>query len=150
MHEVWKLLNLLYLYGRPGLRQEDLDRAGAGCHNRAIMYLEHIGAIVRDDNSDQYRLGKTASGLMQMFTLVRSLSPATNLRIDYPEAFVAMPYAEAYKRVYDDLIEPSVREAGLCCNRADERARVGSLEEGLWRGILSAGIINAEVSLRPT
>ena len=45
-----------------------------------------------------------------------------------------MPYAETYKRVYDDLIEPGVREAGLHCNRADERARVGSLEEGLWVG----------------
>ena len=146
MDEGWKLLTLLFLYGRPGLRLEDLDRAGAGCHNRAVDLVEHMGAIIRDHDSGQYRLGKTALGLMQTFTLVRRLSHATNLRIDYPEAFVAMPYAEAYKRVYDDLIEPGVRQAGLRCNRADERARVGSLEEGLWSGILSAGIIIAEVS----
>jgi hypothetical protein len=146
MDEGLKLLNLLFLYGRPGLTQEDLDRAGAGCQNRAVVGLEARGAIFRDPDSGQYRLGEAAAGLMQTFTLVPALSRATHLRIDYPEAFVAMPYAESYKRVYDDLIEPGVRDAGLHCNRADERARVGSLEEGLWRGILSAGIIIAEVS----
>ena len=146
MDEGLKLLNLLFLYGRPGLGHEDLDRAGAGCHNRAVIWLENNGAIIPDRDSGGYRLGETAAGLMQTFTLVRRLSHATSLRIDYPEAFVAMPYAETYKRVYDDLIEPGVKDAGLHCNRADERARVGSLEEGLWIGILSAGIIIAEVS----
>lgn len=56
MDEGWKLLNLLFLYGRPGLQQEELDRAGAGCHNRAVQWLEHIGAITRDVHSGQYRL----------------------------------------------------------------------------------------------
>lgn len=83
---------------------------------------------------------------MQTFTLVRRLSYVSNFRIDYPEAFVAMPYNDTYKRVYDDLIKPGIIEAGLECNRANERARVGSLEEGIWSGVLAAGIIIAEVS----
>ena len=86
MDEGLKLLNLLFLYGRPGLSHEDLDRAGAGCHNRAVIWLENMGAIIPDRDSGGYRLGEAASGLMQTFTLVRRLSHATSLRIDYPEA----------------------------------------------------------------
>lgn len=143
--EVWKLLNLLFVHGKR--TQAELDRAGAGCEHRVIERLKHWGAIQVDDKSGQYRLSDTVTELMGSFLLVPRHADGVHMCVDHPRAFIAMPYREDFSNaVYGQLIEPSVRNAQLDCDRADERARVGSLEHGLWSGILAAGLIVAEVS----
>jgi hypothetical protein len=70
------------------------------------------------------------------------------LWVDYPLAFVAMPFqADWSDDVYLRMIKPAVEGAGLECQRADAKVMVGDIREGLWKHILHAGIIVADISI---
>jgi hypothetical protein len=44
------------------------------------------------------------------------------------------------------MIQPAVTGAGLECVRGDELVRVGALTENVWKGIVRAGLMIADVS----
>jgi len=70
------------------------------------------------------------------------------MRVDYPEAFVIMPFSEPWSdRLYSDMIEPAVKAAGLDCVRGDTAVRVGDLARNIWDAIMRAGVVIAEVSV---
>jgi hypothetical protein len=140
----WKALHLLNMYqhGPKGLTNADLMRAGCYVEDALVDngLVEKVGGTFVLSQAGRFLLGS--------FGVIRRRWPSRlNLWVDYPRAFVAMPFTESWSNdVYRRVIKPAIGEAGLECRRADESMRVGELREGLWKHILRAGIIIADIT----
>ena len=62
------------------------------------------------------------------------------------KAFVIMPLAAEYDRVYDELIKPACAESGLAAHRADEISRHCSIMRDIIDGLLQSEIVIAELT----
>lgn len=147
--DIWKVVHLLYLYqrGPEGLPYSALQSAGINCYADTIDELVHSGVLERVQSSG-YVLSHAARKMLQVCTVGNRRWAAPDMWVDYPHAFVAMPYAESWSAsVYCEMIEPAVTSAGLKCIRGDSIVRVGDLTQGIWGLILQAGIIIADISV---
>jgi hypothetical protein len=96
----------------------------------------------------QYKLSAAAQKLLEVCTVANRGGYTGDVRVDFPQAFVIMPFSEIWSnRVFDLMIEPAVTAAQLECTRGDTTVRVGSLTVDIWGQVMQAGIIIADVSV---
>jgi hypothetical protein len=92
-------------------------------------------------------LHDTARQMIEKCLVASHNQGGTLVRVDYPQAFVIMPFSEKWsKKVYKKMIEPAVCEAGLECVRGDTVLRIENLTANIWGEILRAGIVVADLS----
>ena len=63
-------------------------------------------------------------------------------------AYVIMPYAKEFDRVYRNLIKPAVEACGLECRRTDKDMRGGNVMQNVIRDLAQAKIVIADISTR--
>lgn len=141
----WKLLHLLYSTQRTSLSLDELAQAGIDCYTDTFLLLEATGLVHKQDT--HYRLAPQAAVLASNFVVAHPRWPGADLRVDYPQAFVIMPFSQSWSgAVYSQMIKPAVEAAGLACVRGDDPIRVGDLMKTVWDAILISGVMIAEVS----
>jgi hypothetical protein len=151
-HQEWKMVHLLYLYGRRTgrsarrvLTEDELRSAGVHCDPDSRQVLEDARVVKRIGNA--YELSQPARKLLSTFTLAKGPETQADLRIDYPEAFVVMPFSQPWSGdVYAKLFEPAIADAGFKPMRGDAIVRLGDLGTNVWRSICLAGVIVADVT----
>ena len=93
-------------------------------------------------------LTESALACLGHFTIAKAPDNGIDIRIDYPEAFVIMPFSELWSSdVYDSLFVKGIKSAGFSVVRGDEIPRVGNLDDNVWRSITQAGVIVADASV---
>lgn len=142
----WKMLHLLGLYSRnKGIHYERLWDAGVDCYNDASdMTVRKKMTSISEDN--YYKLTEATANMLELGTFGYKAGKAGDFRVDYPSAFVIMPYREPYESLWKKAVKPAANSSGLECDRADESVRIGDLRDTVWSNILAAGLIVAEVS----
>ncbi len=151
-HQQWKMVHLLYQYAyrsgrsaRPVLTEDELRAAGVHCDTDTWQLLEDASVVKRVGNA--YELSKAARKLVSTFTLAKGQETNLDIRVDYPEAFVVMPFGQSWSNdVYGNLFKPGVEEAGFEVSRGDSEVRLGDLGTNVWRSITQAGVIVADVT----
>ena len=144
--DMWKMVHLLYRFGKPEIPFPDLNAAGLNCYSDTFVPLLNDGIIV--DKGGAYALTPTATAMLERFVVARKDKGYPDILVDYPRAFVIMPFSQPWSEdVYRLVIEPAVRSAGLECVRGDTLARVGDLTSNVSGEILRAGLVIAEVTV---
>ncbi len=152
-HQEWKMIHLLYGYARRKnsgnrrvLSEEELTSAGVHCDPDSRQILEDAGVVKRIGN--EYELSKAARKIVSTFTLAQGPDVNVDIRVDYPEVFVVMPFSEPWSNdVFTKLFTPGIEEAHFKVSRGDSVVRVGDLNTNVWRSITQAGLIVADVSV---
>lgn len=146
------MIHLLYGHARRTadgassvLTEDELTAAGVHCDTDSRLDLEQAGVVRRVGNA--YELSQAARKIVGTFTLAQGPEANRDIRVDYPEAFVVMPFREPWsKRVFEDFFRPAIEAAAFQASRGDAIVRVGDLGTNVWRSITQAGVIVAEVS----
>jgi hypothetical protein len=142
----WKMLHLLYGSQRPSLTYGELKAAGVDCYNDTIMVLQGMG-IVSEFAPQQYSLAPVAAAMLNTFVITQRRWQGPDIRVDYPQAFVIMPFSQPWSAaVYEQMIQPAVEAAGLVCVRGDGLVRAGDLMQTVWGALLVSGVMIADVS----
>ena len=152
-HQEWKMIHLLYTYARKSgtsdryvLTDRELTDAGVYCGPDTHQLLEDTGVVTRIGN--EYELSEPTRKILSTFTVALPPDARVDLRIDYPEVFVVMPFSEEWSdEVFDQMFEPGIEDAGFTVSRGDSIVRVGDLSTNVWKSITQAGVIVAEVSV---
>jgi hypothetical protein len=152
-HQEWKMIHLLYGHARrtgPGdrriLTEEELTSAGVHCDVDSRQPLEEAGVVMRIDN--EYELSRAARKIISTFTVAKGPEASVDIRVDYPDVFVVMPFSERWSsNVFTELFTPGITDAGFTVSRGDSIVRVGDLSTNVWTSITQAGLIVAEVSV---
>ena len=152
-HQEWKMIHLLYQYARRAggssrrvLTEQELTNAGVHCDPDSRQVLEDAGVVERV--GDAYELSQAARKIVSTFTLAKGPETNVDIRVDYPEAFVVMPFAQPWSdTVFTNLFKPGIEDAKFLASRGDAIVRVGDLGTNVWRSITQAGIVVAEVSV---
>jgi len=152
-HQEWKMIHLLYRVARRRdggdrtvLTAQELISAGVHCEPDTHAVLEHVGVVTRI--GDDYELAAPVREVIRRFILAKGPEVDVDVRVDYPEVFVVMPFSEAWSEsVYRDMFEPAIQAAGFAASRGDSIVRVGELSTNVWRSITQAGLLVAEVSV---
>jgi hypothetical protein len=144
---MWKMVHLLHLYGHPALPKVALLNAGIDCDPDTIQPLLSSG-VIQEHPVGQYVLSSAALKLLETCVLANRRAVGVDVRVDYPHAFVVMPFSESWSDVvYRQMIEPSLRSAQLEYARGDTTVRVGDLTTNIWNEILRAGLVIADISV---
>jgi hypothetical protein len=152
-HQEWKMIHLLYGYARRTgtgdrrvLKEFELTEAGVHCDVDSRLPLERAGVVIRIN--DEYELSKPAEKIIETFTVAKGPESMVDIRVDYPEVFVVMPFSEPWSNdVFEKMFKPGIEDAKFNVSRGDSIVRVGDLSTNVWRSITQAGIIVAEVSV---
>lgn len=152
-HQEWKMIHLLYRYAyrrdggdRRVLTEVELDNAGVHCDADSRQLLEDSKAVTRIGN--EYALSKPARALISKFTVAKGPEVNVDLRVDYPEVFIVMPFSEPWSDdVNKKMFTPGIEDANFTVIRGDLIVRVGGLSMNVWKSITQAGLIIAEVSV---
>lgn len=152
-HQEWKMIHLLYQYGRrrdggPNrvLTEHELEAAGVHCDPDSRQVLEDAEVVRRVGNA--YELSMAARKIVSTFTLAKGPETNIDIRVDYPEAFVVMPFGQSWSNdVYANLFKPAIEAANFVASRGDAIVRVGDLGTNVWRSITQAGVIVADVTV---
>lgn len=130
---------------REVLTTDELEHAGVHCRVDTLVPLMDAGIVSWVD--DEWELTKPAREILRHFVVAKHPGKRIDIRIDYPEAFVVMPFGETWSDdVYKGLLVTGVEGAGFSVVRGDKIPRVGNLDENVWQSITQAGVIVAEVS----
>ena len=144
----WKMLHLLYTLrpGVVGLTAQQLAVSGVDCGPDTIQPLVDAKAV-DVDASGLHSLTQPTRKIMQCCVLGNRRWSGSDMRVDYPEVFVIMPFGQNWSQsVYDTMIRPAVEGVNLRCVRGDTPPRVGDLSQTIWNAVMRAGLIIAEVS----
>lgn len=152
-HQEWKMIHLLYQYGRRTgdgprrvLTESELTAAGVHCDPDSRQVLEDADVVRRV--GDTYELSKAARKIVSTFTLAKGPETNVDIRVDYPEVFVVMPFGQPWSNeVFTDFFKPAIEAANFVASRGDAIVRVGDLGTNVWRSITQAGLIVAEVTV---
>jgi hypothetical protein len=143
----WKMLHLLHLYGNDGIDEGLLAAAGIHCRDDTMHRLFDAGSVLLK-NDGRYRLAPAVRHVLDVCVVANRVWPGEEMRIDYPEVFVVMPFSEPWSQdVFEQAIRPGVEVAGCRCVRGDTVVRVGDLSRNIWNAILQAGIIIVDVTV---
>ena len=153
VHQEWKMIHLLYNCARRKdngdrriLTEQELTRAGVHCDPDSRSLLEDAGVVTRIGN--EYELSKPARKIISTFTVAKIEKGNFDIRVDYPEVFVVMPFSESWSDdVFMKMFKPGIKDAGFEPKRGDSIVRVGDLNTNIWKRITQAGLIVAEVSV---
>jgi len=152
-HQEWKMIHLLYQYARRTadgssrvLTEEELTAAGVHCDADSRQPLEDAEVVRRVGNA--YELSKAVRKILSTFTLAKGPEVSVDIRVDYPEVFVVMPFGQVWStQVFSDLFKPAIEAANFVASRGDTIVRVGDLGTNVWRSITQAGIVVGEVTV---
>jgi hypothetical protein len=150
-HQEWKMVHLLYTYARRTgdrrvLTEQELTSAGVHCDPDSRQVLEDAGVVTRIGN--EYELSKPARKILSTFTVAQGPKDSIDIRVDYPEVFVVMPFSQPWSDdVFSRMFKPGIEDAGFSASRGDAIVRVGDLSTNVWKSITQAGLIVAEVSV---
>ena len=152
-HQEWTMLHLLYTCARRigggdrrVLTEQELTDAGVHCDVDSRMPLEQAGVVTRIGN--EYELSAPAIKILQTFTVAQGPEARIDIRVDYPEVFVVMPFSQPWSDdVFKGMFKPGIEDAEFAVSRGDSIVRVGDLSTNVWRSITQAGVIAAEVSV---
>jgi hypothetical protein len=152
-HQEWKMMHLLYRCShtssagaRKVLTEAELASAGVHCEEDTWIELKDAGLV--QWLGDEWELTRPAAACLRHFTIAKAPDSGVDIRVDYPEAFVVMPFSELWSDdVYENLFEKGIGSAGFSVVRGDEIPRVGNLDDNVWRSITQAGVIVADVSV---
>ena len=152
-HQEWKMIHLLYLYGRTigkGKRRvltaQELTMAGVHCDTDSRQPLEDAGIVKR--RGDEYELSRSAREIVRAFTLGEGPKNREDIKVDYPEAFVVMAFSEPWSNeVFTKMFQPGIVGANFNDSRGDTIVRLGGLSTNVWQSICQAGVIVADVSV---
>src|SRR5215216_814367 len=87
---------------RTVLTVQELIWAGVYCEPDTHDVLEHAGIVTR--LGDEYELAAPVRELIRRFILAKGPDVDMDVRVDYPEVFVVMPFGEAWSEpVYRDM-----------------------------------------------
>lgn len=144
---IWKTLHLLYLYGKQqGLPRTLLEEAGIVCDPDTVDPLLDSGAV-EERIPGRLFLSRPAREILRTCIVANRRWSGRDMRVDYPQAFVIMPFSEQWSdQVYDQMIKPAVEEAKLECVRGDTMIRVGDLTQNIWSKVMECGLVVADVS----
>ena len=150
-HQEWKMIHLLYRYARrisDGARrvltEDELTSAGVHCDLDSRALLEDEGIVTRTSN--EYELSKPARNMIRKFTVAKGPDDDVDIRVDYPEVFVVMPFSEPWSDdVFTKMFQLGIEDARFTVSRGDSIVRVGDLSTNVWKSITQAGVIIAEV-----
>jgi hypothetical protein len=110
------------------------------------MALRNTGLV--DWRHGEWELTQSALACLGHFTIAKPPESGIDIRVDYPEAFVIMPFSEPWSgNVYSNLFMKGIEGAGFSVVRGDEIPRVGNLDDNVWRSITQAGVVVADVSV---
>ena len=88
--------------------------------------LEDADVVIRIGNA--YELSKAARKIVSTFTLAKGPAANIDIRVDYPEVFVVMPFSQTWSNdVYANFFEPAIKAASFIVSRGDTIVRVGDL-----------------------
>lgn len=144
---MWKMLHALYTLqpGQKGLSDAALVNIGIDCGPDTLEPLVRGDAVLYD--SGLYALSRAGQTILGACVVANRRWSADDMWVDYPSAFVIMPFGEPWSAVvYDNLIKPGVENAGLACVRGDAILRIGDLAQNIWGALLHAGMAIADVS----
>jgi hypothetical protein len=152
-HQEWKMLHLLYTYARRSgsgdrrvLTEQELASAGVHCDPDSRQVLEDAGVVTRIGN--EYELSKPARKILSTFTVAQGPKDSVDIRVDYPEVFVVMPFGQPWSDdVFSKMFKPGIEDAGFAVYRGDSIVRVGDLSTNVWLSITQTGLVVAEVSV---
>jgi hypothetical protein len=150
-HQEWKMIHLLYTYARRSgdrrvLTEQELSDAGVHCDPDSRQVLEDAGVVTRIGN--EYELSKPARKILSTFTVAKGPRDSIDIRVDYPEVFVVMPFSQPWSDdVFNTMLKSGIEDAGFSVSRGDSIVRVGDLSTNVWKSITQAGLIVAEVSV---
>jgi hypothetical protein len=152
-HQEWKMIHLLYGYARRTaagdrrvLTEQQLTDAGVHCDVDTWQPMEDMGVVTRVGN--EYELSKPAREILRRFTVAKGPEANVDIRVDYPEVFVVMPFNEPWSDdVYKKMFEPAITDALFVVSKGDLIVRVGELSANVWSSITQAGVIVADVSV---
>lgn len=131
---------------RKVLTEDELRRAGVHCETDTWIELRNAGLV--DWQNGEWELTPSAAACLRHFTLAKAPDSGVDIRVDYPEAFVVMPFSAPWSgAVYDELFVPGIHGAQFAAVRGDAIPRVGNLDDNVWRSITQAGVVVAEVSV---
>ena len=126
-HQEWKMIHLLYGYAHPSqhgngyvLTDYELNAAGVHCNADTRLPLEMAGIIER--NGNEYQLSRAAGEMIRTFTVALGLTSGFDIRVDYPEAFVIMPFSEPWSsHVFTQIFEPAIKDGGFSALRGGRK-----------------------------
>lgn len=152
-HQEWKMMHLLYRCShtssdgaRKVLTEAELVSAGVHCQMDTWVALKDEGLVTW--LGGEWELTKPALACLRHFTIAKAPDIDVDIRVDYPEAFVIMPFGELWSgEVYENLFVKGIESADFSVVRGDEIPRVGNLDDNVWRSITQAGVIMADVSV---
>ena len=152
-HQEWKMIHLLYRvakrqpgYDKSVLSASELIEAGVHCEPDTHDVLESEGIVIREAGA--YALADPVRAVVRRFVVAKGPEADMDIRVDYPEAFVVMPFSEPWSDdVYRNMLLPGIVDAGFEARRGDEIVRIGDLSTNVWRSITQAGLVVAEVSV---
>jgi len=149
---MWKMLHVLHLYG-PSLSREAIRKLGITCDSDTIFPLVSSGAVealphgAPWEKAKEYRISKTAIGILQSCLVANRREIGSDLRVDEPRVFVIMPFRAPWSRsVYSKMIRPAIVDAGLKCVRGDSILRTGDLTANILRELFDVGIAVADIT----
>jgi hypothetical protein len=94
-----------------------------------------------------YELSKAARKILGTFTLAKGPEVSVDIRVDYPEVFVIMPFGQPWSdQVFSDLFKPAIEAANFVVSRGDTIVRIGDLGTNVWRSITQAGLVVGDVT----
>jgi len=122
-----------------------LTRAGVHCDPDSRQLLVDAGVVNRIN--DEFELSEVGRKIISTFTVAKGPRDDVDIRVDYPEVFVVMPFSEPWSNtVYDKIFKPGIEKAQFSVSRGDSIVRIGDLSRNVWQSITQAGLIIAEVS----
>ena len=131
---------------RKVLTEAELRSAGVHCENDTWVVLRNAGLV--NWLGGEWQITESALACLRHFTVAKAPDSGVDIRVDYPEAFVIMPFGESWSNnVYDNLFVEGTKGAGFSVVRGDEIPRIGHLDDNVWRSITQAGVIVADVSV---
>jgi hypothetical protein len=152
-HQEWKMIHLLYRCShassdgkRRVLTEDEFRLAGVHCEMDTWYALVDAGIVTCENG--EWALTKPAREIVRHFTVGKLPGTRVDIRVDYPEAFVIMPFSEPWSDdVYDNMLVQGIENAGFSVVRGDEITRVGDLNNNVWHSITQAGVIIVEASV---
>jgi hypothetical protein len=144
----WKMLHLLYVFGKPSLTLQALQDASIYCYEDTIQELVDGGAVHKKAGpNESYYLSEPARTILSTCLVANRRWKTEELWVDYPLVFVIMPFSEAWStKVFDQMIRPAILESDLECSRGDTIIRIEDMTTNIWTELLRAGIVVADVS----
>lgn len=144
----WKMLHLLYVFGKPSLSHQALQNAGIYCYEDTIQELIDGGAVHKKvDTTETFTLSQAARTILSTCLVANRRWQSEEFWVDNPRVFVIMPFSEDWSnKVLDQMIRPAIEAADLEYVRGDTLIRIGDMTTNIWNELLRAGVVVADVS----